>query len=174
MFDFATGLIHDNLLFVDRETKSVWSQLEGAAVIGDLKGEPLEAVPALQTTWGYWKKRYPETKVMIAPWSPGAEYLYFNPDVGAARPQFAEFGHNPSQLGLGIKIGEDALFLPWREIRGAKEPIAVTVGGEELRVSVDKKGITAWAEDLTGAMVAGVMTYRKSWLAFHPESKVFR
>ena len=35
-FDFATGLIHDNLLFVDRETKSVWSQLDGKAVIGAL------------------------------------------------------------------------------------------------------------------------------------------
>jgi hypothetical protein len=28
-FDFAEGLIKDNLLIVDRETRSVWPQLHG-------------------------------------------------------------------------------------------------------------------------------------------------
>ncbi len=112
IFDFATSLINDNLLFVDRETKSVWSQLEGAAVIGELKGEPLNAVPTLQATWGAWRKRHPETLVMVLPEHPGAEYLYFNPDVGAPRAQYAEFGHNPSQLGYGISLNGEAMFFP--------------------------------------------------------------
>ena len=172
-FDFATGLIHDNLLFVDRETKSVWSQLDGKAVIGDLKGQPLDAVPALQTTWGYWRQQHPNTKVLVAPGSPGADYLYFNPDVGAARPQHAEFGHNPAVLGLGVSVGGQSMFLPWRKIRGAKKPIDLQLGAAVLTVHVAKKGLTAWVLDADGETVPSVMTYRKSWLAFRPESATY-
>ena len=174
IFDFATGLINDNLLFVDRETKSIWSQLEGAAVSGELKGQPLTALPSLQTTWGRWKKSHPDTKVMVMPGQQGAEYLYFNPDVGAPRPQYAEFGHNPSQLGLGIALNDESAFFPWRRIRGAKKPIDTEIGGIALRIHVDKPGMTAWAENQSGEMIAAVMTYRKSWLAFYPQSEVYR
>jgi len=51
-FDFARGLRHDNLLFVDRETESLWSQIEGRAIAGPLEGEPLEVLVARQSTWG--------------------------------------------------------------------------------------------------------------------------
>jgi len=174
VFDFATGLINDNLLFVDRETKSIWSQLDGKAVIGELAGEPLNAVPSLQTTWGYWKQTHPDTKVMTVPGHPGADYLYHNPDVGSPRPQFAEFGHNPSQLGLGVALNGEAVFFAWGKIRGAKKPIEATVGGTALRIFVDKAGITAWAETESGEMIAAIMTYRKSWLAFYPETQTYR
>lgn len=172
-FDFATSLIHDNLLFVDRQTKSVWSQLDGKAVIGEMSGQPLNPLPTLQTTWGHWKKLHPETLVMIIPGIEGIDYLYFNPDVGAARPKFAEFGHNPSQLGLGIDLNGESAFFPWRKIRGAKEPIPSEIGGTAISVHVDKKGITAWATDVSGEQIPGVMTYIKSWLAFRPESSVY-
>ncbi len=173
-FDFATGLIHDNLLFVDRQTKSVWSQLDGKAVIGELTGSPLNPVPTLQTTWGYWRKLHPDTLAMIIPGETGVEYLYFDPAVGAARPRFAEFGHNPSVLGLGLEINGESLFLPWKRIRGSKQPIAVTVGGTPLSVHVNKRGLTAWALDAEGEMLPAVMTYRKSWLAFRPKSKIYK
>ena len=172
-FDFATSLIHDNLLFVDRETKSVWSQLDGKAVIGDLTGQPLNAIPTIQTTWGRWKDLHPESQVLIIPGIEGIDYLYFNPDAGAPRPEFAEFGHNPSQLGLGIERGGEAIFFPWRKIRGAKKPIESSIGGKRVWIHVDKKGLAAWATDADGRLLAGVMTYIKSWLAFRPESRVY-
>ena len=43
-FDFAEGLLKNNLLVVDRETDSVWSQLHGKAVIGPLEGQPLTII----------------------------------------------------------------------------------------------------------------------------------
>lgn len=61
-FDFAEGLIKDNLLIVDRETSSVWSQLHGRAVIGPMEGTPLQMIPAIQATWGFWRARHPETR----------------------------------------------------------------------------------------------------------------
>ncbi|MCH7925210.1 MAG: DUF3179 domain-containing protein, partial [Planctomycetes bacterium] len=48
-FDFASGLVNDNLLLVDRETSSVWSQLDNKAISGPMKDTPMVVVPAMQS-----------------------------------------------------------------------------------------------------------------------------
>lgn len=62
-FDFGRGLKDNNLLLVDRKTKSAWNQLSSKAIEGDLKGERLAPYPSIQSTWAFWKKKYPDTKV---------------------------------------------------------------------------------------------------------------
>ena len=49
------------LVMYDRQTKSLWSQLLGKAVQGQLAGTELEFMPSFQTTWADWKERYPNT-----------------------------------------------------------------------------------------------------------------
>ncbi len=49
------------LVMYDRQTKTLWSQLLGEAVQGELKGTKLEFVPAWQTTWADWKEKHPNT-----------------------------------------------------------------------------------------------------------------
>ena len=78
-FDFAEGLIHDNLLVVDRETSSVWSQLHGQAVIGEMAGTPLEALPSVQSTWKFWRRRHPDTRVVTVPDHDGHPYFWVYP-----------------------------------------------------------------------------------------------
>ncbi len=67
-FDFGTSgfLYRSNKLMYDRETKTLWSALEGIPVAGQLAGEDLrlERLPIVTTTWASWKKRHPETKVL--------------------------------------------------------------------------------------------------------------
>ena len=65
-FDFGRGLIDNNLLLVDRRTKTVWNQLSNEAVQGVLKGEKLSPYPSIQSTWEFWKGRYPKTKVVMS------------------------------------------------------------------------------------------------------------
>jgi hypothetical protein len=45
----------------DRQTGTLWSQLLGEAVEGELKGTKLEFLPAWQTTWADWKAHNPNT-----------------------------------------------------------------------------------------------------------------
>lgn len=49
------------LVMYDRQTKTLWSQLLGEAVEGELKGTKLEFLPAWQTTWADWKEKHPDT-----------------------------------------------------------------------------------------------------------------
>jgi len=59
-------LYRSNKLMYDKATQSMWSTLEGEPVIGPLvgKGIKLDYLSVVTTTWGEWKKRHPNTKVL--------------------------------------------------------------------------------------------------------------
>ncbi|WP_435622564.1 DUF3179 domain-containing protein [Flagellimonas sp.] len=59
-------LYRSNKLMYDKATQSLWSTLEGEPVIGPLvgKGIQLDYLSVVTTTWGEWKKRHPDTKVL--------------------------------------------------------------------------------------------------------------
>ncbi len=54
----------NGLVMYDRETSSLWSQVIGQAVDGQLKGAELTVLPAMQTTWSRWIADHPETRVL--------------------------------------------------------------------------------------------------------------
>lgn len=173
-FDFAEGLIQDNLLIVDRETNSVWSQLHGQAVIGPMKGTPLEMMPAVQATWKFWRTRHPGTKVMLPP--PGTKdrpYFYRDRKPGDPAPSDPPKRHDPSTVGLGLVIADDAIFFPLRALARGQAPLTLTVGGQPIVVRYDGEGLTAWAEDERGRLLPTVLAYRDGWLAFFPKSRIY-
>ncbi|MBC8504290.1 MAG: DUF3179 domain-containing protein [Anaerolineales bacterium] len=63
-FGVSGKLIMNVLVMYDRQTKTLWSQLLGEAVEGELKGTKLEFLPAWQTTWADWKEKHPDTQAL--------------------------------------------------------------------------------------------------------------
>lgn len=59
-------LYRSNKLMYDKATQSLWNTFWGEPVIGKLVGEgiKLERVSIVTSTWGEWKKRHPNTKVL--------------------------------------------------------------------------------------------------------------
>jgi len=59
-------LYRSNKLMYDKKTQSLWSTIKGEPVLGPLvdQGIALEYVSVVTTTWGEWKRRNPETKVL--------------------------------------------------------------------------------------------------------------
>lgn len=171
-FDFAEGLLDNNLLIVDRETNSVWSQLHGRAVIGDLEGTPLEIVPSVQTTWKFWREQHPDTRVMVLPGEDGRPYLYRNRPTGTPSSEVGpQTDHDLAALGFGLAIGEDALWASFEDLGESTTPVEMTLGGQRIRVFFVKEALTAWAEDLDGNLLSGVLAYREGWFSFFPESR---
>jgi hypothetical protein len=89
-FGVSGKLIMNVLVMYDRQTGTLWSQLLGEAVEGELKGTKLEFLPAWQTTWADWKNQHPESLAL--------RKGYF----GAADPYDSYY--QSSQSGV---IGED-------------------------------------------------------------------
>ncbi len=48
----------------DEETKSYWSQIQGEAKQGELKGVNLEILPSEIITWEEWRRQHPNTTVL--------------------------------------------------------------------------------------------------------------
>lgn len=42
------------------QTESLWSQIGRQAISGPLRGQRLEMIPLLHTTWGRWRKEHPD------------------------------------------------------------------------------------------------------------------
>ena len=59
-------LYRSNKLMYDQATQSLWSTSKGEPVLGPLvnKGIRLEHVGMVTTTWGEWRRRHPDTKVL--------------------------------------------------------------------------------------------------------------
>ncbi|MCH7988824.1 MAG: DUF3179 domain-containing protein [Planctomycetes bacterium] len=67
-FELGTSgfLYRSNKLMYDHRTKSLWSTMAGEPVVGPLAGKTikLERRDVVTTTWGEWRRRHPDTKVL--------------------------------------------------------------------------------------------------------------
>ncbi len=63
-FGVSGFLYNSNLIPYDRETDSYWSQIRLDCVKGSRKGEKIQTIQLIETTWQTWLNMYPETKVL--------------------------------------------------------------------------------------------------------------
>ena len=91
IFGSSGFLYRSNKLMYDQDTHSLWNQFTGRPVVGPLTGSgvELEVRPVAITTWGKWRTRHPDTKVLsletgfVRDYEPGRPYgQYFaSPDL---------------------------------------------------------------------------------------------
>lgn len=169
-FDFGKGLVQDNLVIVDRETRSVWSQLAGKAVSGPMEHTPLEALPSMQTTWEHWKERHPDTRVVVGRGLMDRDYTYRGKDGRRSG------GHDTSNVGLGVAVEGEAWYFPFEELDRLdpdRLPLRHDIGGRTVTIHWRPEGLTAWAEDESGDRIVAVVVYEDGWRRFFPETKTY-
>lgn len=157
-FGVSGFLYQSDLVMYDRQTESLWSQIEGRAIAGHLTGRTLDRVPIQTVTWNQWRQAHPEGKVLSR--DTGADRDYGrNPYLGydeAADDPFAFSGKPDPRLapkervlGLG-ETGADPTALQLSSL-ALKRVAALTVNGdpvvvwavEGLRSALDTKEIGA-------------------------------
>lgn len=178
-FDFGRGLKDNNLLIVDRKTKTVWNQLSYTAIEGELEGERLSPRPSIQSTWAFWKNKYPNTKVVINRDTTNAVFPqfvlqkpYYNTWLpGNEFPNNSD--HQIQNLGLGIDLSNSAIFFPLERLFEENSPVSYKLKDEELIIHFDILGLTAWAEDTNGNIISGTIVYDWAWSNFYPNTKIY-
>ncbi len=172
-------LYDSNLLFFDRATKSLWSQIEGEAIAGPLTGQRLNALPSVVTPWGVWKPYHPETLVLNAS---AADIQNFARDSSGSYEQSQRVllpvstldnRMAPKERVLGLSInGADEAF-PFTRLGGAKPPISTNVGGTPVTIVYDAASKTAGAV-IGGKHVAAYTGFWFAWATFHPNTAIWK
>ncbi len=144
-------LWRDALIMYDRATKSLWSQVNGKAVAGPMQGRRLEEVPSQLTTWGEWKRRHPDTLVLVKPQQSGSVYEDYFADPGRIGVR-GSTNPDPRLPGKTLVLGLE------RNGRFAAVPLPVVEAWRVLNVSALDVPI----------VVTPSAAYERGTLAFEP------
>ncbi|MDP9397906.1 MAG: DUF3179 domain-containing protein, partial [Actinomycetota bacterium] len=151
-------LYRSDLVMYDRQTESLWSQIEGRAIGGHLAGEKLRRVPVQVVTWDAWRQAHPDGQVLSR--ETGVERDYgSNPYVGydapAAHPFLFRGDADPRLrpkervLGLGDEGADGVGGVGGVGGSGEKDPVAVVLAdlAEQRVAEVEVAGrpVTVWA-----------------------------
>jgi hypothetical protein len=98
VLDFGTSgmLRNSDLVMYDRQTESWWQQFLGEAIVGELTGTVLKALPSRLESWDNFRKRAPQGQVLV-PNNPNMRAYGRNPYAGydaSSRP-FLYNGETP-------------------------------------------------------------------------------
>ncbi len=179
----VSGLLYNSdMLLYDRNTESLWSQILARAISGKLQGMRLRQLPAAHTTWGSWREKHPETTVLSpetgfrrdynrSPYS-GYEQsrrLYFSVSKKSPRT------YHPKTLVLGIELNGVFKAYPLDELNQQDvSQFDDLVGEQPITVHWDASSQSAFATDVSGAVLPATLLYWFAWYAFHPQTLVFK
>ncbi len=131
-----------DLVMYDRQTESLWSQLEGRAIAGVLTGKQLERIPVQTVSWAQWRRAHPDGWVLSR-------------DTGAER----DYGRNP-YVGYDEATSDPFLFdgdadgrlAPKERVLGLDDPehpvavpLAVLADTRVLELEVAGRDVVVWA-----------------------------
>lgn len=179
----VSGLLYQSdVLLYDRQTESLWSQLAGKSVTGPLKGRRLRLLPFELSTWGDWKARHPEGRVLSADTGYARDYGR-QPYGGYASSSDLYFpvdrfppprGFHPKTRVVGVEIGGVPKAYPFPELEAAGGTVLERRGGADFRVSCDAASGRVRVEDAAGAPLPFTVAFWFAWYNFHPDTEVFR
>lgn len=124
-------LYRDALVMYDRETGTLWSQIDGRAINGPLLGQGLEALPALHATWKEWKSLYPDSLVLKKQGESESKYDDYNRDssrLGIFGRRLQSSALPPKEPILGVRYGGAAMAFVSKDVRQAGV-VEADVGG---------------------------------------------
>jgi len=138
--DFGTSgmLYKSDLVMYDRKTHSLWAQMEGRAIVGELAGTRLAIIPANTIAYEDFKAAYPGGKV-LSPDTGHRRRYGLNPYSSYDQPDLDPFllkglpdrRRPPKERVVGVVAGGVTRAFPW-PLLADKRVLHDTVGGEPL------------------------------------------
>ena len=179
----VSGLLYNSdVLLYDRDTESLWSQIMGEAVTGELKGVKLQHLPVLHTTWGDWKQQHPDSLVLSTDTGFRRDYSR-SPYSGYDKSKGLYFSvsnrapgtYHPKEQVMGVEI--DGMFkaYPFAELSQTGIPGFIDMFMDrKLNVHWNEKARSAHITDEEGNMIVTTTAFWFAWYAFHPETEVYK
>ena len=138
--DFGTsGKLHkSDLVMYDRQSHSLWAQMEGRAIVGARAGTRLKLVPANTLSFEEWRASHRDGKVLSRDTGYSRSYGT-NPYESYDEPQLRPFlfrgkldpRRPPKERVVGIKLGEAPRAYPW-PVLAERRVVHDCLGDQEL------------------------------------------
>ena len=138
--DFGTSgkLYRSDLVMYDRQTHSLWAQMEGRAIVGAQAGTRLAPLPANTLGYADWKAAHPGGRVLSRDTGHARRYgrnPYEGYDAPGARPFLFDGRPDPrrppKERVVGLVVGGVARAYPW-PVLAARGVLHDALGGEAL------------------------------------------
>jgi len=179
--DFGvSGLLYNNdVLLYDRESSSLWSQLMKQAVTGPMRGTRLLQVVMSHTTWGDWRRRYPDTLVLSTDTGARRDYQR-SPYVGYASSEDVYFPmgkidrrYHPKEQVIGLSLGNNSKAYPFAELSRTHGQLRDGFSNRDILIRFDAENRTGAVFDVDGEEMPSTISYWFAWQAFHPDTEVY-
>ncbi len=161
----VSGLLYkSNLLFYDRQSDSLWSQLLSEAVTGPLAGARLAILPAENTAWDAWLRAHPNTLVLSFKTGYSRNY---NQDLYATYP----LSRKPALL---VSAGGITRIYPFSELKKAHSAVVDQFAGSAVTIVFDRRSQTARVHAAAPAEVTYFVSFFDDLKAFYREAEIYR
>ncbi len=140
-FGVSGKLIRNVLVMYDRQTESLWSQLLGESIEGEMIGARLEFVPSWFTTWAEWKEMFPDTVALDKGGQRGDRDVYdsyfASPSAGVIGETFNDPRLDTKAFIIGVPgASGNGIAYPF-DVLESQPVINDTVDGQPLAVVFD-------------------------------------
>lgn len=182
-FGVSGVLYNSGLLFYDRETESLWSQLKMMGVSKDFVEEPLEQITSRRMTWETWLKTYPAGLVLSIDTGFENDYMGEWPygDYADQKETIFPFDISPDRNEFGTKERMIGMVEGWATrawpLEALKErgQLFDALGARPIQVTYNESTDDVVITDITnGEALPHVSVYWFAWQAFYPDSSVWR
>jgi len=183
--EFGTSgkLYESNLVMYDRKTNSYWSQILGQAIAGEMAEAVLEVLPSDVTTFGDWKKKFPDGQVLSR--NTGAERFYgvdpygdyYSSDDIFFRVSAEDDRLEKKDFILGIVVnGKTKAYYP-PTIKEREEIVDIFEGKTVVaKYDADLDAVQIFEKTEEGELkrINPFGSFWFSWVAVHPETELYK
>lgn len=175
------NLVNSNLVMYDRKTESLWPQVLGRAVRGDLEGEALREFRVVWTTWRRWREEHPGTDALTQDTGFARNYSSdpyggYNPRTGyydSGDPNFPVMNTDPRYAPKEVVVGartQDGAVAFHKDTLRQEGSLTKEVSGTPHTSRYDESLDTAWVSR-DGEPVNAFDSMWFAWAAFYPDTK---
>ena len=166
-FTFGTsGLLYrSNKLMIDRQTGTLWSNLTGEPVLGQLARDPegLPVLPLTLTTWADWRARNPRTTVLALDRRLAQRWGYdYSPGAADRKRRGVSFPAGPAVAGA-LDPGAEVFAVRLRNLAKAY-PVDLVLRERVINDRLGENPLVVVGDSQSGA----VRAYRSGGRAFAP------
>lgn len=176
-FGVSGKLYKSNLVMYDRATETLWNQLGGEAIIGEYLGKQLKQIPLETVLWRDWKTKHPGTQVLSTDTGTARNYDTnpyegYETDRDTFGTEFEDSRLHPKAKIWGVEI--DDKFKAYSDEALTRVGILKdSFAGKNLNVQRNKDGAVIIKDD-TGQEIVPTISFWFAWVAFHPETELYR